>query len=71
MLGTHYNPKHESLLIQFALGTIAVTGPKTWDFYDQYLATVKPDQFTEKKLSGLALVMSEIARLGLKDRGLA
>jgi len=35
------------------------------------LATVKPDQFTEKKLSGLALVMSEIARLGLKDRGLA
>ena len=35
------------------------------------LATVKPDQFTEKKLSGLALVLSEIARLGLKDRGLA
>lgn len=35
------------------------------------LATVKPDQFTEKKLSGLALVMSEIARSGLNDRGLA
>jgi hypothetical protein len=36
VLGTHYNPKHESLLIQFALGTIVVTGPKTWDFYDQF-----------------------------------
>jgi hypothetical protein len=34
------------------------------------LATVKPDQFTDEKLRGLALVMSEIARLGLKDRGL-
>jgi hypothetical protein len=36
VLGTHYNPKHESLLIQFALGTIVVTGPKTWDFYDRF-----------------------------------
>ena len=36
MLGTHYNPKHESLLIQFPLGTIVVTGPKAWDFYDQF-----------------------------------
>jgi hypothetical protein len=36
VLGTHYNPKHESLLIQFALGTIVVIGPKTWDFYDQF-----------------------------------
>src|SRR6516162_10272044 len=35
VLGTHYNPKHESLLIQFALGTIVVTGPKAWDFYDR------------------------------------
>jgi hypothetical protein len=35
VLGTHYNPKHESLLIQFALGTIVVAGPKSWDFYDQ------------------------------------
>src|SRR5215471_7098025 len=36
VLGTHYNPKHESLLIQFALGTIVVTGPKAWDFYDRF-----------------------------------
>src|SRR5215469_4266192 len=36
VLGTHFNPKHESLLIQFALGTIVVTGPKAWDFYDQF-----------------------------------
>jgi hypothetical protein len=36
VLGTHYNPKHESLLIQFALGTIVVTGPKAWDFYDHF-----------------------------------
>jgi hypothetical protein len=36
VLGTHYNPKHESLLIQFAIGTIVVTGPKAWDFYEQF-----------------------------------
>jgi hypothetical protein len=36
VLGTHYNPKHENLLIQFAIGTIVVTGPKTWDFYDRF-----------------------------------
>ena len=36
VLGTHYNPKVESLLIQFALGTIFVTGPKACDFYDQF-----------------------------------
>jgi hypothetical protein len=36
VLGTHYNPKHESLLIQFAFGTIVVTGPKAWDFYDRF-----------------------------------
>jgi hypothetical protein len=28
VLGTHYNPKHECLLIQFALGTIVIMGPK-------------------------------------------
>ena len=28
--------KHESLLIQFALGTFVVTGPKAWDFYDRF-----------------------------------
>ena len=28
--------RHESLLIQYALGTIVVTGPKAWDFYDQF-----------------------------------
>jgi hypothetical protein len=33
--GVHYNPEHQSLLIDWALGTIIVTGPKAWDFYDQ------------------------------------
>jgi hypothetical protein len=36
VLGAHYNPKHESLLIQFALGTMDLTGPKAWDFYDRF-----------------------------------
>jgi hypothetical protein len=34
--GTHYNPEHQSLLIDWSLGTIVVTGPKAWDFYDQF-----------------------------------
>jgi hypothetical protein len=33
--GTHYDPEHQSLLINWSLGTIVVTGPKAWDFYDQ------------------------------------
>jgi hypothetical protein len=43
VLGTHYNLKHESLLVLFALETIVVTGPKAWDFYDRfcrYMATL-------------------------------
>src|SRR5262249_1784349 len=36
VLGTHYNPKYESLLIKFALGTIVVMGPKARDFYDRF-----------------------------------
>ena len=34
--GTHYNPEHQSLLIDWSLGTIVVTGPKAWDFYDLF-----------------------------------
>lgn len=33
---THYNPDEKSLLIECALGTIVVTGPKCWDFYDKF-----------------------------------
>ena len=33
---THYNPEHQSLLIDWPLGTIVVTGPKAWDFYDRF-----------------------------------
>jgi hypothetical protein len=33
---THYNPEHQSLLIDWPLGTIIVTGPKTWDFYEEF-----------------------------------
>jgi hypothetical protein len=32
----HYNPEQQSLLIECSLGTIFVTGPKTWDFYDRF-----------------------------------
>jgi hypothetical protein len=32
VLGTHYNPKHESLLIQFALGTICRDRPQNVGF---------------------------------------
>jgi hypothetical protein len=34
------------------------------------LTTVKPDRLQEKELRGLALVMSEIAGMQMKDRGL-
>jgi hypothetical protein len=34
--GTHYNAEHQSLLIDWSLGTIIVTGPKAWDFYDLF-----------------------------------
>jgi hypothetical protein len=34
------------------------------------LTTVKPDQLQDRDLRGLALVMAEIARLKMKDRGL-
>jgi hypothetical protein len=34
--GTHYNPEQQSLLIQCSLGTIVITGPKAWDFYDRF-----------------------------------
>ena len=34
--GTHYNPEHQSLLIDWSRGTIVVTGPKAWDFYDLF-----------------------------------
>jgi hypothetical protein len=33
---THYNPEQQSLLIQCAAGTIVVTGPKAWDFFDRF-----------------------------------
>jgi hypothetical protein len=31
-----YNPEQNSLLIEFALGTIVVIGPKAWNFYDRF-----------------------------------
>jgi len=33
---THYNPEQQSLLIECSLGTIVVTGPKAWDFYERF-----------------------------------
>jgi len=33
---THYNPEHQSLLIDWPLGTVVVTGPKAWDFYNRF-----------------------------------
>jgi hypothetical protein len=35
LIGTHYNPREGRLLIVWALGTVAVTGPKALEFYDQ------------------------------------
>lgn len=35
VIATHYNPRDGCLLIIWALGTIAVTGPKALEFYDQ------------------------------------
>ena len=32
----HYNPEHQSLLIDWPGGTVVVTGPKVWDFYDRF-----------------------------------
>jgi hypothetical protein len=63
VLGTHYNPKHESLLIQFALGTMVVTGPKAWDFYDHFCS----NKATLLKADGkdiLAVSMALNARRG-------
>jgi len=34
--GTYYSAKERRLLIDWPLGTIAVTGPKTLEFYEQF-----------------------------------
>jgi hypothetical protein len=34
--GTYYSAREERLLIDWALGTIVVTGPKTLEFYEQF-----------------------------------
>ena len=34
--GTFYSAKNQSLLIDWPLGTIVVTGPKTLEFYEQF-----------------------------------
>jgi len=36
VLGTHYDPEQERLLIECSIGTIVVIGPKAWDFYDAF-----------------------------------
>jgi hypothetical protein len=35
--GTYYSAKEQRLLIDWPLGTIVVTGPKTLEFYEQFL----------------------------------
>jgi hypothetical protein len=34
VVGTHYDPEQERLLIECSIGTVVVIGPKAWDFYD-------------------------------------
>ena len=34
--GTYYSAKERRLLIDWPLGTVVVTGPKTFDFYEQF-----------------------------------
>jgi hypothetical protein len=34
--GTHYSAKEQRLLIDCGLGTIVVTGPKAFEFYEQF-----------------------------------
>jgi hypothetical protein len=36
LTGTYYGAKYERLLIDWALGTIVVTGPKALEFYEQF-----------------------------------
>jgi hypothetical protein len=36
LTGTYYSAKYQRLLIDWALGTIVVTGPKALEFYDQF-----------------------------------
>jgi hypothetical protein len=60
ILATNYNPKHQSLLIQFALGTIVVTGPKAWNFYDRFCS----HRATLLKADGKDIVAVSIALSG-------
>jgi hypothetical protein len=32
----HYNVRHQSLLIDLALGTLVISGPKVLEFYDDF-----------------------------------
>jgi hypothetical protein len=45
--GTYYSAKERRLLIDWPLGTIVVTGPKTLEFYEQFsnhrAALIRPD----------------------------
>lgn len=36
LTGTHYSSKYQSLLIDWALGTIVVAGPKALEFYENF-----------------------------------
>jgi hypothetical protein len=36
LAGTYYSAKYQRLLIDWALGTIVVTGPKALEFYEQF-----------------------------------
>ena len=36
LTGTQYSAKYQRLLIDWALGTIVVTGPKALEFYEQF-----------------------------------
>jgi hypothetical protein len=47
LTATHYNARLERLLIDWALGTIVIAGPKVLEFYDDFsnqrAAVLRPD----------------------------
>jgi hypothetical protein len=36
VVGTHYDPEQQRLLIECSIGTIVVIGSAAWDFYDAF-----------------------------------
>ena len=63
--GTHYNPEHQSLLIDWPLGTIVVTGPKAWDFYGRFCShRARLIEADGKDILGVTIALNRRAHAG-------